>query len=154
MKPPPPLTVELRPSHRATALIVTAYAATAGLLLALPLPAGACIAGAATIAVACAWALWQVAGPPATALLRVGIDRRIVVHARSGESRGGEIAADSCVGCSLTTIVWRPDGAACARTLMILPGMLAAEDFRRLRVMLRYGRAMGAEPASNDVDAG
>ncbi len=38
-------------------------------------------------------------------------------------------------------VVWRPDGARWSRTVLIVPDMLPAEDFRRLRVMLRYARS-------------
>ena len=41
---------------------------------------------------------------------------------------------------ALTSIVWRPDGARWSRSILVLPDMLAPDDFRRLRVMLRYAR--------------
>jgi hypothetical protein len=47
--------------------------------------------------------------------------------------------------------VWRPDRSRFSRAEFILPDMLPADDFRRLRVLLRYGRnddAHGA-PASH-----
>ena len=153
MKPPPPLRLALRRSRLAVALIVASHAATAVLLLALPLPAGASVGGAGGIVVACAWALRQTKGPRAPVLLRVGVDRRIAVTTRDARTHDGDILADSFVGQRLTTIVWRPDGACRARTLIVMSDTMAADDFRRLRVALRYGRAVGSGPETSGADA-
>ena len=85
-------------------------------------------------------------GRSAPVLLRVGVDRRIAVITADGRACDGDILADSYVGHRLTTIVWLPDGARRARTLMVAADTFAADDFRRLRVALRYGRAAGAGP--------
>ena len=37
--------------------------------------------------------------------------------------------------------MWRPDGARWSRAILIVPDMLPPDDFRRLRVMLRYARS-------------
>jgi hypothetical protein len=86
----------------------------------------------------------------------VGADRRLAVTARDGRTCQGSIMDASFVGASVTTIVWRPDHAprhVPARAILILPDTLSAEDFRRLRVMLRYGRP-AIESAASGVDAG
>lgn len=153
MKPPPPLRIALRRFRLATALIVASYAATAALFVALPLPVALRVAGASGIVMAGAWALRRTAGPSAPMLLRVGIDRRVAVTTRDARTRDGDILADSFVGPRLTTIVWRPDGARRAQTLFVLSDAVAADDFRRLRTALRYGRAAGAAPPISGVDA-
>lgn len=153
MKPTPSLRLELRRSRLAATLILASYTATAVLLLSLPLPAGAAIAGGGGIIVACALALGQATGRNAPAMLRLGVDRRIVVITRNARTCHGEILADSFVGHRLTTIVWRPDGARRARTLMIMSDTLTADDFRRLRVALRYGRAIASGVGTSGVDA-
>ena len=38
----------------------------------------------------------------------------------------------------LTIVRWRPEGARFDRTFLVVPGMLEREDFRRLRVLLRW----------------
>ena len=53
----------------------------------------------------------------------------------------GRVRDASYVGAIVTTLTWRSKGALCARSVLILPDMLPAEDFRRLRVLLRYGRS-------------
>jgi len=153
MKPPPPLTLAPRRSRLAAALIVVSHAATALLLLGMPLPAAVRIAGAVGILVAGAWALRQAVGQGAPARLVVGIDRRVEVTTRDGRTAAGEILADSFVGPRLITVVWRPDGARCVQTLLVLPDSLAADDLRRLRVALRYGRVAAAGPPASGVDA-
>jgi len=119
--------------------LVAAYAATASLLLALPLPLEARMGGGIGVALAGALALRSVVGVAAAARLVVGLDRRIAVTRRDGRTAAGTVLGDSCVGARLTTIVWRPDGARLARALIVVPDVMPAEDFRRLRVVLRYG---------------
>jgi hypothetical protein len=68
-------------------------------------------------------------------------DGVIVVRLRDGRLLAGHVRSSSFVHPWLTTIVWRPDGARWSRTVAIVPDMLDVDDFRRLRVMLRYGRS-------------
>jgi hypothetical protein len=58
-----------------------------------------------------------------------------------GRLVAGHVRAATYVGAWITTIVWRPDGSRLSRTILVLPDMLPDEDFRRLRVMLRYARS-------------
>ena len=78
---------------------------------------------------------------------------------RSGEVQvdgiGGELRDGSFVAPWLTVLRWRPGGAWLDRTLLIAPDMLDAEDFRRLRVLLRLGNEKGpAEAGPDRVSAG
>ena len=108
---------------------------------------------AAGIGAAGAWALRRAVGGGAPRGLRIGVDRRIAVTTRDGRTCDGDILADSFVGHRLTTIVWRTDGARHARTLMVMADTFAADDFRRLRVVLRYGRTAEAALETSGVDA-
>ncbi len=97
--------------------------------------------------------LWKCTGQGVPALLHVGTDRRITVTAFDGRSRAGSILDDSFVGAWLTTIVWQPDGVPWwqpAPAIVVLPDMLAPEEFRRLRVALRYGRPVAIGTAGED----
>ena len=82
--------------------------------------------------------------------LRAGI--RIDVH-REGRvqigGREGTLREGSFVAPWLTIVRWRPAGAGVDRTLLVAPGMLAPEDYRRLRVLLRFAAAAGGEPAAS-----
>ncbi|MGH8802431.1 MAG: protein YgfX, partial [Casimicrobiaceae bacterium] len=81
----------------------------------------------------------------------VAADLHLCVGFGDGTTRRGCVEPGTCVTSRVTTLVWRPNGSAFARSVLILPDMLPAEDFRRLRVLLRYARkdpAHGA-PASH-----
>ncbi len=70
-----------------------------------------------------------------------------------GRSRAGAILDDSYVGAWLTTIVWRQDGQPWwrpATAIVVLPDMLPRDEFRRLRVVLRYGRPVDAGATSEE----
>ena len=153
MKPTPRLILELRPSRRAVVIVGIGAAATGALILALPLSWWVATVALAAIGAHAAFAIRRLRAAPAA--IYVGIDRRITVVDRSGHTHDGRILDDSFVAASLTTIVWRSDSARPwqpARTLLIVPDMIAPDDFRRLRLVLRYGRR--AEPeGSSEVDA-
>jgi hypothetical protein len=83
-----------------------------------------------------------------------GIDRRIALVARDGRETCGEIVADSYVGPHVTTIAWRPDGAWRVRSLLVFSDTFGGDDFRRLRVVLRYGLVPGRGDGSSDEEAG
>ena len=129
---------------------------SAVLLAALPLALTTWLPCAAAILGVLVGGLWRCTGRGVPALLHVGHDRRITVTGYDGRSRAGTILDDSFVGAWLTTIVWQPDGMPWWRpapAIVVLPDMLAPDEFRRLRVALRYGRPAAADTAS-DVDAG
>ena len=87
------------------------------------------------------WVLGLRRSPRAVRELRVESDRTAVATLVSGEVLKGHVQDASYVGAIVTTLTWRSKGALCARSVLILPDMLPAEDFRRLRVLLRYGRS-------------
>jgi hypothetical protein len=149
MKPAPRLRLEPRPSRIGCAFVASTCAMTAILIGWLPLPIVAAVPASVGVLAVLFSGLRRCAGRAVPALLHVGIDRRITVTGRDGRSRAGTILDDSCVGAWLTTIVWRADGTpwwrrACA--IVVLPDTLPEDDFRQLRVVLRYGRpaAVGA----------
>jgi len=150
MRLPPALHVTLGPSRRAVAFVVGMALGCCAVLATLPLdPALIALAMLVTVV----WAgdrVFVVAlrrGPRASVALWLTGDRMLVV--RSGDERltAGYVRQSSYVGARLTTIVWRPDGARLSRAEWILPDMLPAEDFRQLRVLLRYARSEEADAA-------
>jgi hypothetical protein len=150
------LRLEPRPSRIACGLIAFACIAVAAMLVALPLAIWASAAGLLAVLGVAARGFWRCAGGGVPALLFVGLDRRLTVVDRDGRSRDGTVSDDSYVGAALTTIVWRRDGLkwwSPARAILIVPDMLPADDFRRLRVFLRYGRP-AVSRATSGTDAG
>ncbi len=65
---------------------------------------------------------------------------------RGGDAIDGRVQADSYVGAWITTLVVVPEGKRLARTVAILPDMLPADDFRRLRLLLRLGHGVTTPP--------
>ncbi len=155
MRAPVRLRLEPAPSRVAFALTALACLAAMALVVALPLPGWAalgCIGGAA-IALRDGWR--RTAGDRVPALVHVGIDRTITVTDRRGRSCDGIVDASSYVGARLTTVVWRVNGAPWWRprdVILVVPGVVPADDFRRLRIFLRYGRC--ATAGTSGVDAG
>lgn len=132
----------LQPSRRLAAVLIAAHAAVAGLLLLLPLPAGV-LAGTAVVLLASAGhavahhALRR--GRRAVTALDFSDREQVHVGWRDGSWRTGRILGTSTVGAMLTVL----NIALAGRRLplhVVLPGdSLAADDFRRLRVWLRWG---------------
>jgi hypothetical protein len=156
MNPPPRLRLSPRPSRIGAAAIISSCAMSSILLACLPLPMAGLGAGAVLIATVLGSGLRRCAGRGVPALLDVGVDRRIAVTDRTGRSRAGSIHDDSYVGACLTTIVWSADGEPWwlpAHTIVVLPDSLPRDEFRRLRVFLRYGRPE-AEADTSGEEAG
>ena len=63
----------------------------------------------------------------------------IEVTTEGGDHRRGVLRNGSFVAPWLTIIRWRPGGARFDRAIVVLPDMLDGRDFRRLRVLLRWG---------------
>jgi hypothetical protein len=150
MRLPPTLHVVFAPSRHATAAVVgMALLACAAVVM---LPVDPVLIGLAVIVIV-AWAGDRIVvvalrrGPRATRALWLTADRLVVVRTGDGQLIAGHVRASSYVGARMTTIVWRPDGRLRTRSEWILPDMLPTDDFRRLRVLLRYGRREVAQDA-------
>ena len=147
MQPPPRLRLVPAPvAHRAARAIGIAAPATSRCSSSLPLPIAVAVALARLAVVLAALASRIVALHAAAACRRcVHVGARSARHRVHRErrplARRRERSTTRTSARALTTIVWRPDGARCVRRARscVLPDMLPADDFRRLRVMLRYG---------------
>lgn len=133
--------VRLRPSWIAVVGISSMALATLGLLAVIPgspglrILVGTCVACAGIEAIH-AIAMHRGRRGAGTILLRRS--REIAVCSDGGLWRSGRVCDGSLVAPWLTIIRWRPDDCVFARSIVILPGMLDAESFRRLRVILRW----------------
>jgi len=144
MRLPPSVHVVLAPSRVAGAGIGVLAAATVALTIGLPLQP---LLQMALIAGVVAWAGWSFhvdalrRGRFAVTEVRLAPDLVLVACMGDGRLVAGHVRASTYVGAWVTTIVWRPDGWRWSRAILVLPDMLRPEDFRRLRVMLRYARS-------------
>ena len=154
MQWPPSVRVALGSSKAAFASIALLAIATCAVIATLPLePAALALAGLTVVV----WAIDRVyvialrQGPRAVRHFELRGDLTIVVVTGDGSACAGRVHRDSYAGARLTTIVWRPFGRRRCRTILLLRDMLPAQDFRRLRVLLRYGRSDVAQgsPASH-----
>jgi hypothetical protein len=154
MHKPPAVFVSLGPSRIACAAIVLLAITTFFVLLTLPVSFPVVLA--ASCAIAC-WAANRIfliglrRGAGAVRDIRLEGDDTVTVEYGTGRSVTGVLRISSSVGARLTTLLWRPHGAHCSRSVLILPDMLPADAFRRLRIMMRYGRSDSSHsvPASH-----
>ena len=142
MKATPALRISLGPSRSASALICVAWLATAALVAWLP--GAAALRGALVIGIGAHAILtmrhWAIRSA-SRAIIGVDLDsdRTVRLTERTGRRIEGMVQPDSYVGALLTTLVVLPDGKRRLRAVAILPDMLPADDFRRLRLLLRLG---------------
>ena len=131
-------------SYTALALIGSLTLSTCMVIATLPLEPAAI--GLANIVVI-VWGIDRIHvvalrhGPRAVRQFELRGDLTVVVVTGDGNARAGRIHRESYVGARLSTLVWRPFGRWRSRTILLLPDMLPADDFRRLRVLMRYGRS-------------
>lgn len=151
MRLPPASRAVLRPSRIAVTAIVVAATATCVVIAVLPFHAALLAIGMVSVLLWGADRAYVIGlrrGPRATRELTLTADRLIVVRTGDDGLVAGHVRDASYVGPVVTTIVWRPDRSRRSRTIWLLPDMLSAEDYRRLRVMLRYSRSGVTQDAS------
>jgi len=135
------LTIAIRRSARLMWLLILAHAGALALLwpLALPLWLKAAI-GLAVIA-SLAFFLSHAAllrAPRAVIAVEIKEDGSVALQTRRGEWHECRLSGDSYVSPWLTLLVLRQENRLTPRYVAILPDNVDAEDFRRLRVWLRW----------------
>jgi hypothetical protein len=136
-----PCVAALAPSRALAAAIAMAALATLALLAAMPGAAALRILAATWVSCAALEALHRRAflrGRGAARALRLRRGGAIEVLDGNGRWREGAVQRGSFVAPWLTIVRWRAGGERFSRTLPIIPGMVRDEEFRRLRVMLRW----------------
>jgi hypothetical protein len=73
------------------------------------------------------------------AAVDLAADRRAILTDRLGRRIETIVQAESYAGALVTMLVLRPEGARRSRALTLWPDMISADEFRRLRVLLRHG---------------
>ena len=137
-----PVEVALAPSRAGAWIVASMALSTFLVVLATPGPPLARIAMAAAIG----WCALDAVHAIALHRGRRGARRLVVTMAGEiylcndgDEWRTGVVRPGSFVAPWLTIIRWRAPTHRFDRTVLILPDMVAEHDFRRLRVMLRWG---------------
>jgi hypothetical protein len=133
--------VALAPSRMGVAALVAMASATLALIAVTPGPAALRILAATWIACAALHAVHGVAllrGRRGVRVLHLTREGEIEVRDATGVWRSGTVRAGSFVAPWLTVIRWRGARERFDRSIVVVPDMLAEEDFRRLRVCLRW----------------
>ena len=137
-----PVEVSLAPSRAGVWIVAAMALATFAVVFVTPGPPLVRMAVAAAVA----WAALDAAHVVALHRGRRGTRRAIVTMAgeiylctEADEWRTGIVRQGSFVAPWLTLIRWRAARHRFDHTLLILPDMLPEPDFRRLRVLLRFG---------------
>ena len=118
-------------SRRLEGFVGCTSIATGGLVAVLPIAVELQAAALAWIGVSALVSLRRAAADRA---LRIDVDRSVEVDGVQGTLRDGSFVAPW-----LVVVRWRPARAWKDRSLLVAPDMLGADDFRRLRVLLRWG---------------
>jgi len=154
MRPPVQLRVSPRPSRVAAVAIVVLAVASLGAVVSLPTPIVVDMVAAVALF---GWARHHFrlhvtrSSPRAVIEILLSTDAIVVVRRRDGTLVAGHVRSSTFVHPWFTSIVWRPDRARWSRSIPLVPDMLGIDDFRRLRVLLRYGRreVTAGSPASH-----
>ena len=141
MDKPTPLTVELRASRRLGWLLGVVHSAAVILLLWLPLPWWLiAIASAPVIASAISTINRQALRRGMQAVRALQFSDRETLRARTGDGKwhGGRLLGSSTVGAGLAVLNLHLEGRGTTHVVITGDGV-DRDDFRRLRVWLRWG---------------
>lgn len=139
--------IELKPSRRLGLLLL------GGVVLALVAVALADVSAVVALALGAAvialgvWG-WRRAAPVAS--LRIAADGRLQCLDDAAVWRDAEVLGDSFVSTALIVMRYRTGGRP-VRTLTLLSDSADADDLRRLRVSLRWGRHTRSDTSSRGV---
>lgn len=92
-----------------------------------------------------AWRTW----PFSIVALQFERDGTVFMQYRNGKTLEAQVLASSFVTPHLTIILLKSNQAGFARSVLLLPDMLAPELFRSLRVWLKWRLGHGAAPKAN-----
>ena len=140
MKPVASLSISLKPSRRLLAIQSLAHLAAAGAVLASNLPTWL----ATVLLLLTGASLTRMRRPPAVAALVLGGDGVFETVGADGTVSKAEVHPHTLVLSFLLVLLYRQEGRLRAMTL--LGDSLAAEDFRQLRLWLRW-RSTATSPA-------
>ncbi|MEW5889990.1 MAG: protein YgfX [Pseudomonadota bacterium] len=139
-----PRRIPLRPSPRLAMLLAVAHVAAAGALWAAALPAPLSLGGSLLVL----YSLWHGIrrhalrrDRRAPAELEIGNDGALCVRARTGEWTEMTASPASTLLPGLAVILCRAKGGGRGQTIVVFPDALSRDDWRSLRVWLRWRAA-------------
>jgi hypothetical protein len=138
----------LRPSPVLATVFVIVHLAAGATLFPLDLPPAAKLFLAAVITASLARTLWHHAllkGKRSIIEIEVTNQEHGAVRMRTGGWLDALVLGTSCVTPRLTVINLRVEGGRTPRHLLLVRDNVAPDDFRRIRVLLRWARPKIAE---------
>jgi toxin CptA len=142
------LIIHRKPSYRLAAILSLAHLAAAGLLWLLELPLGIKAIAAAALVFSLIYYLRQDAlltANDAVEFFELSGEMQCTLTTRSGESRGCSILGGTFVTPYLAVLNLKSSGKFFTSSVVILPDSIDAEEFRQLRVWLRWKWKNGTE---------
>lgn len=133
--------IEIRPSRQLALVLVLAHLGAAAASIAVELPAWAKAVLLIPILASLAWSLYKHAllgSAHSVVAVEVGEGSAASVRTRSGDWHKSVVLDSSFVAPYLTVLNLRIDQSRFACHVVIMPDSVMAEDFRRLRVWLRW----------------
>ena len=137
------LRVSLKPSILLSAILCAVHVAGVAILFTLEASASFRVAAVAVIALSLGRSMWLHAllrAQQSVIALTIEDQERCTLQTRSGAILPARILGSTYVTSSLTVISAKPTGAHRSRHVLLLKDSIASEDFRRLRVILRWAR--------------
>ena len=146
----------LKPSSSLAAVIVAVHAAAGVTVFPLDVAAGSKAALIAAVLASLAHALRRYAllrSPRSILALEVHDREKAAILTREGDWRDARILCTSCVTPSLTVLDLAVEGTRFAKHVLLVRDNVDPEDFRKIRVVLRWARQKrdAAEPGSADA---
>ena len=145
----PILKISLRPSRILTAILVAAHGGAIAVVALVAMPLWLKLMAIAALAVSLVAAVRRAAlllAPGSVVAIEIGLDDSLSIQTRRGSRIGEcEVLASTYVAGFLAIINLREPETRAVRHVIVLTDSIDGEDFRRLRVWLRWKR--GALPA-------
>lgn len=135
------LDIRLKPSGYLTLLLSATHAIAIGLFLVLSLPIWLKVAAILAFCTSLVFYLKRnawLAAPNSIIALEIKDDYTGAIETRGGKRLDCILLPTSYVSASLTVLNLKADGERMARHVVILPDAINSEDFRKLRVLLRW----------------
>ena len=135
------LSVHRKPSYRLAAILSMAHLATASLLWLLTLPLGIRVIIVVILIISLVYYLGQDAlltANNAVVAFALSDEMQCTVTTRSGKSMACNVMSSTFVAPYLTVLNLKSMGKFFACSVVILPDSIDAEEFRQLRVWLRW----------------
>jgi toxin CptA len=137
------LRIALRPSRILAAILVIAHGAALAVIALVSVPLWLKVIAIAALAVSLVFEIRQTVllrAPDAVVALEIASDDALSIQTRRGDWIECEVLGSTYVTYFLAIVNLKDQGSGRVKRAVILPDSIDAEDFRKLRVWLRWKR--------------